>query len=218
MRFFIALLFTITSFSSGFGQTKFMFVFLNPNPAKEELPEEKVKSLQASHLANIKTLAQEGKLLVAGPFDGGGGIFIMNTRSVEEAKEWINTDPAIKANRYKIEILPWTPRRGSACLAKADAEFETYTFIRFNSYITKFNVRDAPELFRQHDVYLQEIEKTGNVISEGVFDNSDGTTLIMEGDVANAVIMNDPSVKNGIIIPEIKKIWVAKGSFCENSN
>jgi len=196
-------------------QNKYTFVFLNSNPNKEVLPKKKVDSLQEGHLNNIGRLAREGKLLVAGPFDGGGGIFIMNTPLVKEAKSWINTDPAIAANRYRIEILPWTPRVGGACLADTDAEFATYTFIRYNTFITKFNVQQAPQHFKRHDDYIEEIAESGNVISEGVFANSDGGTMILKGDLDQELIMNDPAVQNGIIQPDIKKIWVAKGSFCE---
>ena len=194
----------------------YMFVFLNTNEKREALSQDKVDSLQTGHLANIKRLAKEGKLMVAGPFDGGGGIFIMKSSSVAQAKAWISTDPAIAANRYRIEVLPFTPREGGVCLADSASGFETYTFVRYNTHITKYNVQQAPRLFRQHDEYIKEIVKAGNVVSEGVFANSDGGVMVLKGEVEPAVIMNDPAVQNGIIQPEIKKIWVAKGSFCEN--
>ncbi|UII28402.1 hypothetical protein LVD15_08225 [Fulvivirga maritima] len=217
MKFLVAV---IISFSClvAHGQSKYMFVFLSGNHHHSDLSKSQKESLQSGHKRHIKKLSEENKLRVAGSFENGGGIFILNTSSVDTARKWMSTDPAISTQRYKTEILPWTPRLGSVCMAENPLEYETYTFVRYNTYITKFNVRDAPQLFRQHDVYLKEIEKTGNVISEGVFDNSDGGTMIMKGEVAKEVIMNDPSVKNGIIDPEIKTIWVAKGSFCEHNN
>lgn len=48
------------------------------------------------HMANINRLAKEGKLIVAGPFDGGG-VFILNTTSTDEARLWLNTDPGVQA-------------------------------------------------------------------------------------------------------------------------
>ncbi|ELR71066.1 hypothetical protein C900_03196 [Fulvivirga imtechensis AK7] len=206
------LLFSITAAA----QEKYMFVFLNSKPDKEVLPKKQVDSLQAGHMANILRLAKEDKLIVAGPFEGGGGIFILNTQSAKEASEWINTDPAIRADRYNIEILPWNVRHGGACKVNEDAEFATYTFIRYNTFITKFNVQQAPELLRQHDAYLKELLQTGNVIVEGFFDNSDGGIMVMQGAVEDEVLTADPAVKDGIIKPDVKKIWVGKGSFCEN--
>ncbi len=216
MRLFITSVLVLLVFAA-YGQIEksYVYIFLNTNPEKEELPKAKVDSLQKGHLANIQKLASEEKLLVAGPFEGGGGIFIMNTTSTKEAERWIRTDPAIAANRYRIEILPWTPRVGDACLVSTEAEFVTYTFVRYNTHITKFNVQDAPIHFKAHDDYIDEIVDAENVVSEGVFANSDGGVMILRGDIEKEVIMNDPAVRNGIIQPEIKKIWVGKGSFCE---
>lgn len=204
---------TLTSYAQ---EKKYMFVFLNSNPDKEVLSEQAVDSLQKGHMANIQRLAAEDKLLVAGPFEGGGGIFILNTNDITEARKWIYTDPAIKANRYKIEILPWAPLSGGVCKVNEDVKMVFYTFIRYQTHITKFNVQQAPEWFLKHDQYLNNITKTGNVISEGVFDNDDGSILIMKGEVEPEVIMSDPAVKNGILQPEIKTIWVGQGSFCES--
>lgn len=213
--FITTLLFFLMTVVYAQQEKEYVYVFLNTNPDKETLSKSKVDSLQAGHLANIQRLASEEKLLVAGPFEGGGGIFIMNTTSTKEAEKWIRTDPAIAANRYRIEILPWTPRVGGACLISTDAEFVIYTFVRYNTHITKFNVQDAPIHFKAHDDYIDKIIDAGNVVSEGVFANSDGGVMILRGDIEKEVIMNDPAVQNGIIQPEVKKIWVGKGSFCE---
>src|SRR5262245_34071025 len=84
--------------SSVFSQaTVYSFVFLHKKTHAVELPKEELDKIMDGHLANIERLANEGKLLVAGPFEGGGGIFILNTTSPEEAKSWLDTDPGIKA-------------------------------------------------------------------------------------------------------------------------
>ena len=73
----LLILFLLLSFKS-FTQdnTKHFFVFLNRNPNRVTLPEEEAKKLQEGHMNNINRLAEEGKLLAAGPFEDGGGIFI----------------------------------------------------------------------------------------------------------------------------------------------
>jgi uncharacterized protein YciI len=74
-------------------------------------------SLFRGHMENIGRLAEMGKLIVAGPFGknekGFRGIFILNVKSVDEAKELTNTDPAIKAGIFEVDLLPWY---GSAAL------------------------------------------------------------------------------------------------------
>ena len=215
MKAIISLILIMASMSAGHAQDNFMFVFLNTNQQRKVLPQTAVDSLQKGHLANITKLAREDKLHVAGPFHGGGGIFILNTTSLDSASKWISTDPAISAGRFKIEILPWTPRIGSICLVDEESEMVEYTFVRFNTHITKFNVQEAPEWFMKHDKFINDLRKTGNIVSEGIFDNSDGSTLVMKGALQKEVILSDPAVMNGILQPDIKTIWVGKGSFCE---
>jgi len=70
------------------------------------------------HLDNINKLAEEGKLIVAGPLSKNEnnyrGIFILNNlESIENAKELLQTDPAIKSELLDYEIFTWY---GSAAL------------------------------------------------------------------------------------------------------
>ncbi|HNP95894.1 MAG TPA: YciI family protein [Cyclobacteriaceae bacterium] len=196
-------------------ESKFTFVFLNTRTDKPELQKEELDELMKGHLANIRRLVKEGKMIMAGPFDGGGGIFIMNSNSVDSVKNWLKTDPGIKAERWRLEYFPYIPRVGSACTAKEDAEMVQYQFIRYTSTITKFNVQKAGETFKKHDDYLKQIIKTGNVVAEGIFPNRDGGILVMRGDVDRNLIEADPSMADAVFTIDFKKLWVMKGSFCE---
>ncbi|NOS55547.1 MAG: hypothetical protein HOP37_04740 [Cyclobacteriaceae bacterium] len=193
----------------------YVFVFLHTRSDKAELPKEEVDKIMSGHMANINKMAKEGKLLAAGPFEGGGGIFIFNTTSVDEVTEWMKADPGIQANRWKLEKLLYTPRTGSVCAVKEPYEMTMYSFVRFLPNIAKFNVQMAPETFGKHDDYLKEIKKTGNVIEEGTFGDSEGGILIMKGKVQPEVIENDPAVREGLLEIWVKELYVAKGSFCE---
>lgn len=67
-------------------------------------------SIQQGHLLNISRLAQEGSLLLAGPFLDSTqlrGIFVLKAGSAGEAQRLIADDPAIKAGRLRAEIKPW---------------------------------------------------------------------------------------------------------------
>ncbi|MCB0503762.1 MAG: hypothetical protein KDD32_13855, partial [Bacteroidetes bacterium] len=73
-------------------------------------------ALQKAHLDNIGRLAEEGKLVVAGPFLDEGelrGIYIFNVETMEEAKALTESDPAIQAGSLVMELKPWY---GSASL------------------------------------------------------------------------------------------------------
>jgi uncharacterized protein YciI len=195
--------------------TEFTFVFLNTRTDKAALPEDELKKIMDGHMANINRLAKEGKLMAAGPFDGGGGIFIFKSNSVEQVKEWLQTDPGVQANRWNVEIFPYIPRVGSVCTVKEPYEMVTYQFIRFVPNIAKYTIGSLTDSIKKHDAYLKEISKTGNVITEAIFGNTEGGIMIMKGDVQRAVIENDPAVLEGVLEPDFKTLWIAKGSFCE---
>ena len=55
-------------------------------------------------------LAEEGKLVLAGPFFGIGdirSIYIFNVESIEEAKMLTETDLAMAAGSLKMELKEW---------------------------------------------------------------------------------------------------------------
>lgn len=92
---------------------KYFFVELITNPDRPEMPKAQVDSIQAAHMANIGEMVKEKKLMLAGPFEGGGGIFILKVDSMEEARKLTTRDPAIKAGRLITKIRPWYTTTGS---------------------------------------------------------------------------------------------------------
>lgn len=211
----IFLLFALAVSVPVFSQNPYTIVFLHRKPDADKISDEDRKKIMEGHMANIERLAKEGKLVAAGPFEGGGGLFVMKTSSVEEATTWVGTDPGVVAKRWNVEILPFTPRQGGICAAPEPYQMVHYSFVRFNAVVNKFNATDYPALIKKHDDYLKELGKTGNVIGEGIFSERDGGILIMNGEVQKEVFESDPAVKEGLIELDIKKLFIAKGSFCE---
>jgi uncharacterized protein YciI len=91
----------------------------------------------------------------------------------------------------------------------------TYNFVRFMPQITKFTAPTYPQIFKKHDEYLKQLEATGNVIAEGIFGDTDGGIIVLKGELRQEVFENDPGVTEMLLEFQIKKLWVAKGSFCE---
>jgi uncharacterized protein YciI len=204
MKLIFTLFFAFGSYIS-IGQSKtYTFVFLHKKNDAAQLEKEESEKIMKGHMANITRLSKEGKLLVAGPFDGGGGIFIFNTTSLDEARDWLSTDPGVQANRWNLEIILYEPTIGSVCVAKEPYEMVTYNFVRF----TVNPNQSTKDMLDEHTQYIRNLD---NVVTAGNF-GSAGSILITssENDVADA-----PAVKNGLITAERKKLWIAKGSFCE---
>ena len=96
----------------------FIVVLLVRPPNPPELPKAELDKLGEGHMATIGRLAGEGKLLKAGPFEDFSGrnvrgMFILKTASVDEAREWVATDPLVKAGRLVPEFLKWFVLKGS---------------------------------------------------------------------------------------------------------
>ncbi|MBK9248970.1 MAG: hypothetical protein IPM69_12860 [Ignavibacteria bacterium] len=69
------------------------------------------------HMENINLLVKEGKMIVAGPLGKNDktyrGIFILNVKTIEEAKSLLQNDTAIKEGLLDYELYNWF---GSAAL------------------------------------------------------------------------------------------------------
>lgn len=199
-----------------FSQSKtYTVAFLNKKQDAGQIDEETTKKLMEGHMANINRLATEGKLLAAGPFDGGGGLFILNTTSMKEAETWINTDPAVQANRWNIELLPYTPRIGSVCPVSEPYEMVSYTFVRFNAIVEKFTASTYPNLIRQHEAYVKEYTKAADVVTEATFGANEGGILILRNEIPSDAFAEDPGVQQGLLHVQMKKLYIARTSFCE---
>ena len=84
---------------------------------------QKVQELQAAHLANIDRLVESGEMVLAGPFADEGdmrGLFFYNVGTLEAAQALVESDPAVKAGRLRVELHPWwgSTKLGEAASAK----------------------------------------------------------------------------------------------------
>jgi len=191
----------------------YIFVFLNKKLDKTELPEEEVKKIMEGHMANINRLAKEGKLVAAGPFDGGGGIYIFKSNSIEQVREWVKTDPGVQANRWNIEILPYFPQYGSVCTVGEPYQMVTYQFIRYSPTADP-EKKPRARTIKKHNDYLKSLRTSANIITEASFSDMEGI-LVVNGELNEGIIKDDPAVRDGLMSAEVKKLWIAKGAFCE---
>jgi uncharacterized protein YciI len=98
-----------------YGMKQYVLAFLKSGPTRDQT-EEEAERLQRAHLDNITRMAEEGTLVLAGPFLDDGelrGIYLFDVRTVEEARALTETDPAIQAGRLVMDLRPWY---GSAAL------------------------------------------------------------------------------------------------------
>lgn len=95
--------------SDEYGMQKYIIAYLKRGPNRDR-SEVESQALQKAHMENIGRMAEEGKLVLAGPFLDDGevrGIYIFNVPTVEEAEALTATDPAIQAGSLVMELVPW---------------------------------------------------------------------------------------------------------------
>lgn len=107
---------------------QYVLALLRKGPAWSATPSDAGKQTMAGHMANIHRLIESGQMAVAGPVDGDGdlrGIFIFNTRTVAEARKLAETDPAVKAGRFVVDLHVWYGPAAIANIAKSPPRHET---------------------------------------------------------------------------------------------
>ena len=81
-----------------------------------DLSEEQAAALQDAHLAHLAALHEAGHLVAAGPLRDPDsryrGLSIL-TVGVEEAQALAEADPAVKAGKFRVIVLPWMVPAGA---------------------------------------------------------------------------------------------------------
>lgn len=97
------------------GMRRYVLVILKTGPTP--LPKGEARdAMFRGHFENMSRLADEGKLVLAGPLDGVDGhrgLFILDTPDLEEARALVATDPVIEEGEMRAELHAYY---GSAAL------------------------------------------------------------------------------------------------------
>ncbi len=92
------------------GMKSYILVILKTGPAKIE-DKELRDSLFTGHFSNMDKLAEEGKLVAAGPFYDNEsqyrGLFLFDVRTIEEANELVKGDPTVTSGIFMTELYQW---------------------------------------------------------------------------------------------------------------
>lgn len=215
---------------SSFAQTRpepnaprYFFVLLKRPSHAPQLSKEAGEKLQEEHMANIRKLYAEHKLVIAGPFMDDTslrGIFVLKADSLEQAQGWANSDPAVKAGRLSAEVHgPWLIDPNAIHEPPAATEdMEQYTLVLMISG-EKWNPR-APgfmDVMKQHPAFVKEMTERGNMAIAGPFPFNEpgelrGVAIFrVETEQAGKVAQDDPTVKAGLLKTEIHPWITGKG-------
>ncbi|MGB2951982.1 MAG: YciI family protein [Gaiellaceae bacterium] len=99
---------------------RFTVALLILQPDAPDLDEEAAAALQDAHMAHLADLHEAGHLLAAGPlFDEKfRGLSILNVEP-ERARELKEQDPAVRAGRFSVKVIPWIVPGGALAFSPA---------------------------------------------------------------------------------------------------
>jgi uncharacterized protein len=200
----------------------YFLVLLKRPAAAPQLSKEAVAKLQEEHLANIRKLAAEHKLVVAGPFMDDTtlrGIFVLQADSPAQAQAWADSDPAVKAGRLAAEIHgPWLIESNAIHPPAVPPGMEQYTLVlmkrgdHWNPDTPDFNDR-----MKEHGANMKKLIDEGRIAVAGPIAHSEpgelrGVVIFRVGmEQATKLVQDDPGVKAGLFNTEIHPWATGKG-------
>jgi uncharacterized protein YciI len=207
---------------SSANSAQYFFVLLNRPANAPQLSKEADEKLQEEHMANIRKMGAEHKLVIAGPFMDDStlrGIFVFQAESAEQAQAWADSDPAVKAGRLAAEVHgPWDIDSSAIHDPTEPPGFEQYTLVLLKRG-DNWNP-DAPafgDVMKQHHALVKQMIDQGALAIAGPFAFSDagelrGVSIFRVGAEQTATLLkDDPTVKTGLLKPEIHPWGTGKG-------
>jgi uncharacterized protein YciI len=184
------------------------------------LSKEAAEKLQEEHMANIRRLGEENKLVVAGPFMDDTslrGIFVLKAAAKEQAQEWAASDPAVKAGRLAMDVRgPWMIRPDAIHKPATHEGMEAYTLALLMRG-EKWDPASAEykELLKPHLALIGKLSQEGTMALAGPLrDEGELKGVFIYGvgaDEAAKFVQEDPLVKAGYLKPVLHPWITAKG-------
>jgi uncharacterized protein YciI len=201
----------------------YVLVILKRAPHAPALGKSAGDKLQEAHMANIRKLHSEGKLVAAGPFTENGdlsGIFVLKTNSPDEAKQWTETDPSIQQHRLLAEYHVWPQPPGTFSSPPADNPMQDYLVVLYLRGPKFQPVSPAVmPLLQRHLNYMHGLLSQGKIVAVAPFrDEPESADLLgvyfvpgKDQDAAQQIVAQDPLVAEGQVRAEIHPWMTQKG-------
>jgi len=186
---------------------QFQMAILKKGPAWETTKVEERNATFQKHLANVIALLDSGKAIIAGPFNDEtdlAGIFIFRAASTDEAKAWVDADPAVKAGLITAEMHPWWSEDIYKKAATSPLKMETvyFGFLKRgpNRKPGDGETPEVQELQKAHLANINRLAETKKLVMAGPFgDDGDyrGIFVFRVGSLKEAqeLAATDPMIK-----------------------
>lgn len=178
------------------------------------------KQLQSEHVANVISLLESGKAVIAGPLGDNGdiaGIFVFRAKSAEEARAWAENDPAVKAGFFAAEMHPWW---SEDVMKKPSSPIKlTTAYLALLTRGVKWTPEKTPateQLQKDHIANIVRLAELKKLVVAGPFgDNGQLRGIfvfkVASIDEARALTETDPAVQAGRLAIDLHPWLVPEG-------
>jgi uncharacterized protein YciI len=176
--------------------------------------------LKSAHIANVMSLLESGKAVIAGPLGDDSdiaGVFVLRAKSAEEASAWAEADPAVKAGFFKAEMHPWWSEDVMKKPASPMSMTTAYLgFLTRGAKWTPEQTQATAELQKAHLANIMRLAETKKLVVAGPFgDNTSlrGIFVFKVASIAEARVLaeTDPAVQAGRLAIEMHPWMVPEG-------
>jgi len=178
------------------------------------------KELQSAHVANVMSLLDSGKAVIAGPLGDDGdiiGVYVLRAKNAEEAKAWAESDPAVQAGNLVAEMHPWWSE--DVMKKPASPIKMTTAYLGLLTRGAKWTPEKTPAteaLQQAHMANINRLAETKKLVVAGPF--GDNGTLrgifvfkVATLEEAKELAETDPAVKAGRLAIEMHPWLVPEG-------
>ncbi|HLR05443.1 MAG TPA: YciI family protein, partial [Pyrinomonadaceae bacterium] len=132
--------------------------------------------IMKQHLANVLSMLDSGKAVIAGPMGDDtdvAGIFILRAPSADEARTWVDADPAVKSGLFVAEMHPWWSedifKKANTSSFKLETVYLGFLKKGPNRKDGDDKVPEIQELQRAHIANIVRLAKLGKLVVAGPF-------------------------------------------------
>jgi len=201
---------------------QFQMAILKKGPKWTGRQSQETQKILHQHLINVLALLDSGKAVIAGPFGDDtelAGIFILRASSSDEAKTWVDNDPAVKAGLFVADVHAWW---SEDIFKKRNSPLDMKTvYIGFlkkgpNRKEGDGKTPEVQELQKAHLANINRLAATKKLVMAGPFgDDSElrGIFVFRVGSIAEAQELcdTDPMIKIGRLVIELHPWQVPEG-------
>lgn len=189
-----------------FKLVEFQMALLKRGPNWTRNNNSRTKELEAAQRSYAASLVESGKAVIAGRFDDDGdirGVYILRTKSADEAKAWAENSPVVKSGHLIAEMHPWWSEEVMKKTTTPEKFTRAYLgFLYRGDKWTPEKTSATEELQRAHLANIMRLAEMKKLVVAGPF--GDDTPLrgifvfrVASIDEARELAATDPAVQAG---------------------